>query len=244
MAGESSARPAWRSLPAILALAGPTMLEQLMQTAVQYIDTAMVGTLGKQAVAAVGSTTTINWLLSGSVGALGVGFLAFISRAFGAKREEEARRASAQAMLFVLLLGGIFTAVTMGCAERVPVWMQVDPAVRGLAARYFRILYAPMLFRTASILCGTVLRAAGETRTPMRMGILINAVNVVMNFFLIYETRTVTLFGHALTVPGAGWGVEGAAAASAASFVIGGVGVFAALWRHPRISPRGMPHRV
>ena len=44
----------------IMALAWPTMLEQLMQTAVQYIDTAMVGSLGTQATAAVGATTTIN----------------------------------------------------------------------------------------------------------------------------------------------------------------------------------------
>lgn len=50
-------------LPVIFGLAWPTMLEQLMQTAVQYIDTAMVGVLGTQATAAVGSTTTVNWLV-------------------------------------------------------------------------------------------------------------------------------------------------------------------------------------
>ena len=45
-------------LLSIIALAWPTMLEQILQTAVQYIDTAMVGALGTQATAAVGSTTT------------------------------------------------------------------------------------------------------------------------------------------------------------------------------------------
>ena len=45
----------------ILTLAWPTMLEQLMQTAVQYIDTAMVGSLGTQATAAVGATATVNF---------------------------------------------------------------------------------------------------------------------------------------------------------------------------------------
>ena len=49
---------AWALLPAVLSLAWPTMLEQLMQTAVQYIDTAMVGSLGTAATAAVGSTLT------------------------------------------------------------------------------------------------------------------------------------------------------------------------------------------
>ena len=46
----------------ILALAWPTMLEEVMQTAVQYIDTAMVGALGTQATAAVGATSTVGWL--------------------------------------------------------------------------------------------------------------------------------------------------------------------------------------
>ena len=67
-----------------LALAWPTMLEQFLQTAVQYIDTAMVGSLGTQATAAVGSTSTVNWLIGSTVSAIGVGLLAFISQSFGA----------------------------------------------------------------------------------------------------------------------------------------------------------------
>ena len=65
-------------LRTILLLAWPTMLEQIMQSAVQYIDTAMVGTLGTQAMAAVGTTTTIGWLVQSSITAFSVGFLAFI----------------------------------------------------------------------------------------------------------------------------------------------------------------------
>ena len=60
-------------LPVIFALAWPTMLEQFLQTAVQYIDTAMVGSLGTQATAAVGSTSTVNWLIGSTVSAIGVG---------------------------------------------------------------------------------------------------------------------------------------------------------------------------
>ena len=53
------------ALALIWSLAWPTMAEQVMQTAVQYIDTAMVGSLGTDAGAAVGSTTTIGWLICG-----------------------------------------------------------------------------------------------------------------------------------------------------------------------------------
>ena len=66
---------AWSLLPAVLALAWPTMLEQLLHTAVQYIDTAMVGSLGTQATAAVGATGTVNWMIGSVVSAVGVGFL-------------------------------------------------------------------------------------------------------------------------------------------------------------------------
>ncbi|MDE6775161.1 MAG: hypothetical protein K2J37_02475 [Ruminococcus sp.] len=50
-------------LKIILCLAFPTMIEQVMQTAVQYIDTAMVGSLGTSATTAAGATTTVNWLI-------------------------------------------------------------------------------------------------------------------------------------------------------------------------------------
>ena len=56
-------KPDARLLGVIFALAWPTMLEELMQTAVQYIDTAMVGALGTQATAAVGATGTVSWLV-------------------------------------------------------------------------------------------------------------------------------------------------------------------------------------
>ena len=96
-------------LTVIWALAWPTMLEQLMQTAVQYIDTAMVGTLGTQATAAVGATSTVNWLVGSTISAMGVGFLSYISKAFGAGETEHAKRATAQAVATTVAVGMIFT---------------------------------------------------------------------------------------------------------------------------------------
>ena len=229
----------WSMIGVILALAWPTMLEQLMQTAVQYIDTAMVGSLGTYATAAVGATTTVNWLVNSTVSALSIGFLSFIARACGANDRPAAKRAVTQAVLAVLIVGTFFTALTLSLSGVIPTWMQVEENIRPLAARYFFILYMPMLPRTASIIFGTVLRAAGDTKTPMKVGVLVNLVNVVLNFLLIYPTRTVTLAGMHLTLPGAGWGVIGAAVASAVAFTVGGVQITRVLWRHPLVSPRG-----
>lgn len=223
----------------ILSLAWPTILEQLMQTAVQYIDTAMVGTLGTQATAAVGSTTTINWLINSSISALSVGFLSFIARSFGAREDQTARRAVAQTVLTVLLTGTFFTLLTLSLSGVIPVWMQVDPDIRKLASRYFFILYLPMLPRTATIIFGTVLRAAGDTKKPMKIGILVNLINVVLNLLLIYPSRTVSLFSLPFLMPGAGLGVVGAAIASAIAFTVGGIYITIVLWHHPLVSPRG-----
>ena len=225
----------WHMMPTILSLAWPTMLEQLMQTAVQYIDTAMVGSLGTQATAAVGATTTINWLIGSSTVALSIGFLAFVSQACGSGDKEKAVRASSQAVLTTLVVGILFTVLTLSLSGQIPVWMQVDPQIRQLAGTYFFILYTPMLFRTASIIFGTLLRAVGDTRTPMQVGIWMNVINVVLNFLLIYPTQT--YFG--ITIPGAGLGVIGAALASAVAFAYGGIAITVALWRHPMLSPRG-----
>lgn len=233
----------WNMMPTIFALAWPTMLEQLMQTAVQYVDTAMVGTLGTQATAAVGATTTVNWLISSTISAVGVGFLAYIAQACGAGRQGQAKRATGQAALMVLVLGSFFTAITLGLSGMVPVWMQVDPSIQGISSQYFFIVYFPMLFRTATIIFGTVLRAVGDTKTPMHAGLWVNLINVVLNTLLIFPSGQITLFGATIQTYGAGMGVIGAALASAIAFAVGGIIISIKLLRHPIVSPIGVSIR-
>ena len=231
------------TLAIILTLAWPTMLEQLMQTAVQYIDTAMVGSLGTDATAAVGATSTVNWLVIITISSLGTGFLSFIAKACGAGDREKAARSASQGVLLTLIAGSILTVLVLTLGRFVPVWMHVDSSIRDLSATYFLILYSPILFRTATVIFGTMLRAAGDTKTPMRVGIVVNLVNVVLNFLLIYPTRRLTLFGLYVPMIGAGLGVVGAAIASAIAFAVGGIFITVVLWKHPFLSPRGQSIR-
>ena len=229
----------WSLLPTVVVLAWPTMLEQLLQTAVQYIDTAMVGSLGTDATAAVGATGTVGWLVISTISALSVGLLSIVAQAHGAGDRELAKRAAAQATFIILSLGVVFTAVILSISHLVPVWMQVDPRIRKTAGDYFFSLYIPMLPRLATVMYGTLLRSVGDTKTPMRVGLIVNVTNVVLNFLLIYPTRTMKIFGLAFTMPGAGMGVIGAAVASAAAFTVGGILITIVVWRHPEISPKG-----
>ena len=224
-------------LKTIFTLAWPTMLEEFMQTAVQYIDTAMVGTLGTLATAAVGATGTVNWLVGGLASSLGVGFLAYIAQSCGAGDQDKAAKASGQAVLTTIVVGITLTILCLSLSSKVPVWMQVDESIQEMASRYFFILYTPMIFRSASIIFGMVLRASGDTRTPMKVGVVVNITNVILNFLLIYPTRQL----GGLTIPGAGMGIEGAALASAIAYSVGGILVTIALYNHPFVSFRGQP---
>lgn len=225
----------YHTLSLIISIALPTMIEQLMQTMVQYIDTAMVGALGTSATAAVGSTVTVNWLVNSTVSALGIGFLTFIARALGASDTKKARRITAQAVSATLVIGVLFTIITVALSPVIPTLMQVDPSIRSTAALYFFIIYIPMLPRSATIIFGTLLRASGDSKTPMRVGFAVNIINVILNFFLIFPSRYIGSF----FIPGADLGVTGAAIASSISFVAGGIYITCKLFTHRTISPIG-----
>jgi putative MATE family efflux protein len=121
--------------------------------------------------------------------------------------------------------------------------MQVDESARELSSRYFFVLYTTMIFRVANIIFSTLLRAVGDTKTPMKAGIIVNVVNVVFNAILIYDPITVTLFGASVKLPFAGMGVVGAALSSALSYAVGGIIMTVAIYRHPEISPKGQSYK-
>ena len=228
-----------RLLPLIFSLSWPMMLQGLVHTLVHYVDYAMLGSLGATATAAVGSISTVSWMIGSSTSALGVGLVAYISQSMGAGDEQRARRASAQSVFIALVVGAVFTAITLGLSNYIPVWMNASPEIRDDAAAYFFIFYTAMIPEAVATILGMVLEGARDTKTPMKIAVLENALNVVLNYFLIYRTRRVGLFGAEFTVPGAGMGVRGAALASSISITLAGVLTLIALFRSKAISPRG-----
>lgn len=219
----------------IFRLAWPTMTETALQTLVQYVDTAQVGRLGAEASAAVGLTATTTWLVNAPLWALGAGVLTCISQALGAEDRERAERAAGQSLLLTLVVGAVMTVLTLSISPFLPVWLGADAAIRADAGRYFFIICTPMLFRASAIIFAAALRAAGDAKTPMWIDLVMNTVNIVLNFLLINKPQTLKLGTAELAVWGAGLGVTGAAIATAASYVVGGVWMFAAAERSPQL---------
>ena len=224
---------------AIVTLAWPTLLEQMLQTLVQYIDAAMVGRIGADATATVGMSTSVTWLVNGPLFAMGIGFMAFISKSMGAKSYKDVKRAAVQSVLVTMGAGVVVGVLTLLISPVLPVWMGVEEKIRHDASLYFAIICLPMLFRSAIIIFGAVLRAVGDTKTPMLVNVCMNIVNIILNYIFIYDTRMIQIAGKNVKMFGFGYGAVGAGIGTAVSFVVGGILMTIALYKNFYVSPKG-----
>lgn len=206
----------------VLRLAWPCILENLTVIMISFIDAAMIGVLGPAATAAVGVNASPSWLMGGLVQSLGVGGTALVARLIGAGEHREAGRVSALVLRMALLLSAFLTVLMLFGAPAIPIMMNADASIVDEAVAYMRLLALGFIPHYTGIAAGALIRGAGDTKTPMAAGLLSNGLNVVLNFFLIYEPRTIHLLGLSLPLWGAGMGVRGAAAASALATGISG----------------------
>ena len=207
----------------IVLLAWPIFLENVLTTLVSYADTAMVGTLGAYATAAVSISNSVVFLLNGVIMALGVGVTALISQSVGAGDVEMTKKLTRHAVLILLYIG-LPMAVVLALLHRlIPLWMGAGADIIDYAASYNLIVAFGRPFSIASMLLFSAFRGCGDTKTPLYINIGVNVINVIGNFFLIYPTRVISIFGFSFTMVGAGWGVDGAAVATAVAMAIGGI---------------------
>lgn len=209
-----------RLLRTLLFLSIPTIAEEVLATLLQYVDTAMVGQLGEQATASVSITTNVTWLVNSIAGAIGTAVLVLISKAAGAGDERQVRKLSQQALFLALASGILLEIVSVALCPYIPVWMGAEPAIQEQASRYFFIISVPLVFRYISTILGAALRAVQNTKTPMLISLAANGLNIILNYLLIYKAEL---------------GVNGAAVASAFSYVLSGVLMFLSCRRNSQL---------
>ena len=205
-----------------LTLSIPSILQQLVVTAMEYIDAAMVGHIGAGATAAIGIVSSSTWLLNGILLGLSTAFSIQIAQYLGADRQADARGVLRQAMLFNLAAGLAAAGFGVGISGHLPGWLGADASLQADASAYFAIWSAALPLTIAMGMYTAMLRATGDALTPSLISVLVCALDVVFNFFLINPTRELTLFGRSVTVWGAGLEVPGAALGTALSTIIGG----------------------
>ncbi len=222
------------TLKVILWLAWPLFLEQILSTLVSFVDTAMVGSLGAAATASVSISNSFVFLINGVVIALGVGITAYVARSVGARDYEAARGYIRHALLLLLFIGVPVALLPVILHRQIPIWMGAEEAYLKQAQEYLLITSSFRIFTMAIMVLGSVYRGRGDTKTPLRVNIVVNILNVVGNYLLIHDNHIIhlNLFGAEMNIPmiGAGMGVKGAALSTGVSWLLGGVTLMALLF--------------
>ena len=173
-----------------LRLSFPAILAQLSSIVMQYIDAAMVGSLGAEASASIGLVASTTWLFSGLYSAVVAGFAVQVAHLLGAGENKSARSVLRQSITSTLIFSTVLAFIGVSISAKLPVWLGADPSIHEGSALYFRVysLFLPVL--QMNFLASGMLRYSGNMRIP--------------------TTREMHVFGSQVLVPGAGLGIEGA----------------------------------
>ena len=167
-------------------LATPALIEMVLISFVGVADMIMVGRLGPAAIAAVGLSNQPIFFAQGIFQALNVGTTALVARFFGADLKKDASNTARQSLAVTILLGFLVSGLGYLLTPWVIAAMGAEVEVLPLGITYLRIISLGFLFNVVSMVCSSILRGAGDTRTPMTVNLTANLVNVVGNYLLIY----------------------------------------------------------
>jgi len=206
----------------VFRMAWPAIVENSLHTLLGIVDTIIVGQFGAVALAAVGAG--IQWLfLSLSIlFGLMMGAIVLVAWAIGAGDPESAARAARQSMLLAGGLGVLYLVLGVLGAEGAVRILGADEQVVAVGGRFLRIISYCAVLTTLTIGASSLLRAAGDTRTPMISTAVANVVNAVAAYLLVFGVAGLPQMG----VDGSGWGTN---IARAVGFAI----VIRAIARHP-----------
>lgn len=214
----------------------PAIVEFALQMVVTYVDMFMVKGLGEVATAIVGITTQANFLVKFPVSNMGIGSLAFISKAVGEKNFDKVQKASMQT-IYLVLITGMAGMVSVGILSGIlPMIMHLNPDVKKGFSSYFLIANSTVVFHAISSILGGNFRGIRDMKTPMKLNVCINILNIILNFMFIYPTREIAVLGHKITVYGCNMGLDGAGLGTALSIAVGGIVMFLLTYSHPILS--------
>ena len=203
----------------IIQLSIPSILAQVTTVLMFYIDAGMVGSLGAEPSAAIGLVEPATWLIYSLVSAVTMGFSVQVAHFIGANDFPKARAVMRHGYVFGLCFSLLMLLIAFLIGPRLPIWLGGGTDIQHDAMVYFLIFSCITPFHLIEYMSGAMLKVAGDMRRPSMMAILMCVLDVIFNYFLIFPTRTISLFGIELTMPGFGAGVACAALGSLLAFV-------------------------
>jgi putative MATE family efflux protein len=164
----------------VLRLALPAMGEQLLSMMVGIVDTFLVGHLGAAPLAAVGLANQWVFVATMLFGAIATGATALIARFIGAREPDQANEVLRQSMLLGVFIGITATVLGLGLAQPALALLGAEEEVVVLGADYLRVVSSIFFFSTLMFIGNASLRGAGDTRTPLYVMLVVNALNIIV----------------------------------------------------------------
>lgn len=187
----------------MLTFAVPAVLTNLGQQLYQIVDAAIVGRgVGVEALAAVGCTDWIYWLILWSVSVMATGFATFVSRYFGSREYGKMNRAIATMTVLSVVIALVLTAAGLLAAKPLLRMMGTPSNILGNASVYLSTMIAGTVVVTLYNLTASILRAFGDSRSPLCAMIMAAILNILLDLLFVMVFR---------------WGIFGAALASVLS---------------------------
>lgn len=190
----------------ILSFALPLMLGNMFQQLYVMVDTMVVGKfVGVDALASLGAADWLNWLVIGLVQGLTQGFSIQISQRFGAEDWDGLNRAITGTILLSGAVGAALTAAALLLAEPVLLLLRTPADILPGSLDYLHVMFSGTLALMGYNAFASILRAMGNSRTPLIAMVIASLVNVGLDLLFV-------LVFH--------WGIAGAAGATVIAQVV------------------------
>ena len=181
------------SLKIILLFSIPVLLGNLFQQFYNMVDTIIVGRyLGEDALAAVGSTGCIMFLVLGFATGIAQGFGVMISHAFGAKDFRLLKHYVELSLILTVIVSAILTIPTVAASRLFLVWMHTPDNILSMADAYIKVIFAGIILTMLYNVSAGILRGIGDSKTPLYFLIISSILNVVLDLLFIVVLKAGT----------------------------------------------------
>lgn len=168
----------WKQL---LLFALPLLASSFIQQLYNTVDLLFAGTLGKEATAAVGASSLVITCVVGFFTGLSVGVSVVVSQAVGARNGAKICRAVHTGVAVSLIIGGALAVLGIALARVILGWMQTPEEIMADSVAYVRLYLLCMVPLVLYNMNAGIIRAAGDSRTPMRVQLVGGVTNVILD---------------------------------------------------------------
>src|SRR5260370_29269477 len=170
----------------VWALACSVILSFGLDSILGLLSMLMVGRLGAEAVGAVGLATQILGAVRAGIAAVGTGTVALVARYIGANDRDSAEEVLKQSVVFGVLVSTIIAIPVIVFARPLMGLFQVKGEMAEMGARYLQVVMLSEPFQGIFLMCASALRGAGDTRTPLWIGGMIDLLALFLHYALIF----------------------------------------------------------